>query len=183
MMLKKLYHYRETPLEKLESLDYSSSDHYLKQPISSKPYGLWVSVEDYEDDMTWELWCQREEFYPESLQSKHQVKLKETARILHLKTAEEIHEFGFKYRGNNQDHFDRFVGVACDPYVYLINWVPVKEAWDGIIIAPYNWECRIPSETSWYYGWDCASGCIWNLDCIEEFSLVEQLVTADNLQM
>ena len=23
----------------------------------------------------------------------------------------------------------------------------------------------------WYYGWDCASGCIWDVSCIEEFKL------------
>ena len=41
---------------------------------------------------------------------------------------------------------------------------------DGIIIAPYQWYCRMTVD--WYYTWDCASGCIWNLDAIESVNAV-----------
>ncbi len=52
---------------------------------------------------------------------------------------------------------------------YQLEWDKVKDKYQGIIIAPYQWECRLALETCWYYGWDCASGCIWDLDCIKEF--------------
>lgn len=56
---------------------------------------------------------------------------------------------------------------------YELDWLKVKQKYQGIIIAPYQWKCRMAQETKWYYGWDCASGCIWDLDCIDEFKLIE----------
>jgi len=38
----------------------------------------------------------------------------------------------------------------------------VSKEYDGIEIAPYQWDARL--SLIWYYGWDVASGCIWNLD-------------------
>jgi len=43
-----------------------------------------------------------------------------------------------------------------------INWSAVADRYSGIEISPYQWEARDGSETSWYYGWDVASGCIWD---------------------
>lgn len=48
-----------------------------------------------------------------------------------------------------------------------IDWVKVKPLYDGIIITPYQWRCRLDPDIFWYYSWDCASGCIWNLETIE----------------
>jgi hypothetical protein len=30
------------------------------------------------------------------------------------------------------------------------------------------WECRLDPAAAWYYGWDCASGCVWNLEVIAD---------------
>lgn len=38
-----------------------------------------------------------------------------------------------------------------------------KSVYDG---APYQWECRLDRDTFWYYSWDCASACIWNLQAV-----------------
>ena len=53
-----------------------------------------------------------------------------------------------------------------------IDWKKVKSKYQGIIIAPYQWSCRLNLDSNWYYGWDCASGCIWDLDCIKDFKLI-----------
>jgi hypothetical protein len=45
---------------------------------------------------------------------------------------------------------------------YEIDWYRVAEQYDGIIITPYIYERRLTEYTTWYYSWDCASGCIWN---------------------
>ena len=47
-----------------------------------------------------------------------------------------------------------------------IDWPAVATDYPGLIIAPYQWSCRMSEFTRWYYGWDCASGCIWNADAI-----------------
>lgn len=46
--------------------------------------------------------------------------------------------------------------------MYNINWNKISIEYDGIEINPYIWKARL--EVYWYYGWDIASGCVWNLD-------------------
>ena len=40
------------------------------------------------------------------------------------------------------------------------DWTRLEKEYDGIEIAPYIYKGRF--EIFWYYGWDVASGCIWN---------------------
>jgi hypothetical protein len=46
-----------------------------------------------------------------------------------------------------------------------INWAKVAETYDGIEIAPYIYKARMTHK--WYYGWDVASGCIWNTSSLK----------------
>ena len=39
-----------------------------------------------------------------------------------------------------------------------LDWSRVMRRFDGLIIAPYIWPCRM--DTLWYYGWDCSSACM-----------------------
>ena len=129
----------------------------------SKPKGLWVSVEG---DCDWKSWCEVESYRLEGLKVSYEVKLKESANILHLKTSWEILEMFEKYpfKTRNRD---------LDYDTYNLNWKEIEDKFSGIIISPYQWNCRLSPKCSWYYGWDCASGCIWDLNCIEEFKLNE----------
>jgi hypothetical protein len=56
-----------------------------------------------------------------------------------------------------------------------INWAGVAKDYQGVIIAPFVWDRRLHDAYSWYYTWDCASGCIWDAAAIER---VEPLFTA-----
>lgn len=139
---------------------------------NAKPSGFWFSVEGIsEEDQTWKSWCEGEKFNLEGLEVSYEIILKENANILHLKTHEEILDFGKEYPyvkpqwDNPKDR--RICGT------YELDWHKVKEKYLGIIIAPYQWSCRLHREVSWYYGWDCASGCIWDLTCIQELKLKE----------
>lgn len=157
----KLIHYASKEFE-LEIKKYSQEDsHY-----HAKPNGLWVSIEGKYD---WKWWCEAENFRTEFLLVEYEVKLKRRAKILRLKTEEEVKNLANLYpflRPQWQDAMGRFF---CR--TYEIDWKKVKEEYQGIIIAPYQWPCRLANETGWYYGWDCASGCIWDLTCIKEFKL------------
>ena len=65
------------------------------------------------------------------------------------------------------NYMDNLDGYVRKPYIYMLDFLKVMDEYDGIIIAPYQYSCRLMnSSTAWYYGWDCASGCIWNLGCI-----------------
>jgi hypothetical protein len=159
----KLIHYTNKEFA-LEPLQYNQAEEEWK----NKPRGLWVSVEGEYD---WEWWCREEGFHLEHLVVSYEVKLKNDAKILHLKTEEEILNMCILYpfikpQWDNPEGW-RFCGG------YEINWQKVSEKYQGIIISPYQWECRMKEKSAWYYGWDCASGCIWDLTCIEEFKLQE----------
>ena len=52
-----------------------------------------------------------------------------------------------------------------------IAWEKVAAKYDGLIITPYIWQRRM--ELNWYYTWDCASGCIWNVRAIKDIRLIE----------
>ena len=53
-----------------------------------------------------------------------------------------------------------------------INWRAVAGDYAGLIITPYQWSRRL-EPYSWYYGWDCASGCIWDPSAITDIKLIE----------
>lgn len=152
----KLIHYTNEPFD-LEPRNYDEEE--LSR--HAKPNGLWVSVEGEYD---WFWWCIEGAYYLDCLAVSYEVFLKEDANILHLKTADEIRAFGKMYQVPS-----KWPWVEGD--VSELRWSEIKEKYQGIVIAPYQWDCRMADETGWYYGWDCASGCIWDLDCIKEFTL------------
>jgi len=74
--------------------------------------------------------------------------------ILKITNYDELVEFEKKYAlPTNREQM--ILGDGWD-----INWVAVSETYDGIEIAPYIYKARLGHK--WYYGWDVASGCIWN---------------------
>ncbi len=172
MLPTKLFHYSSKAIKRLRKNYHKEHPNFPYCRV--KPLGFWLSVEDDEEDQNWKTWCEAEEFRLEGLKYRYAVVLKKKANILHLTTTQEILDFGLKFQMNNQKDFDAYLikmGREPYPYVYEIKWEEVMKLWDGIIISPYNWECRMPSETMWYYGWDCASGCIWNLKAIKSYKL------------
>ncbi len=180
-----LFHYSNKPVE-LTPKEYFMKDVFMRDDTGMKPYGLWVSIEDYQDDQTWKTWCEGENFRLRHLTHRHKIILKENANILVLSTKQELIDLSIKYAFNDVKEFQR-IGDQFRylrnreerdlPYVYRMNWREIKKLYDGIFIAPYIWEARFCTCATWYYPWDCASGCIWNIDCIQSFELFE--ITAD----
>lgn len=164
-----LFHFAEVEV-KLEELVYDQFRHEWQ----AKPVGLWVSVGD-----EWKEWCVSENFAIEDLTFKHQVILKSDANILYLDTPEKIFELSKKYP-STKESVSKLIGLDSSNE---LDWIKIKSEYQGIIIAPYQWECRLALESTWYYGWDCASGCIWDISCIESFELVKQeVITNDMVQ-
>lgn len=129
-----------------------------------KPKGLWVSVEGEND---WASWCKSEQFRDCYNQIHNEITLAPDARILYLNTPEEIDKFTEEYIIKNDDpKFGRFMDY--------IDWAKVAGTYQGIVIAPYQWTRRMTEHTWWYYGWDCASGCIWDATAIQSTRVVTQ---------
>jgi hypothetical protein len=142
---------------------------YVQEKMRSwvdKPRGLWVSV-DGEDD--WKSWCENESFDLDGLKHAHRVVLTEDANVLHIADAQQFLGFVEQYSVPDPTWEER-LNIPNYDYV-AIDWIKVADEYDGIIIAPYRWEFRL--SFMWYYGWDCASGCIWNLKVIKDFELYE----------
>lgn len=150
MSAVELRHYAGKPF----NLDRSRS---VAQLRDMKPRGFWVTVPG-EDD--WPTWCRGQEWGLERLVVEYCVELGTEANILTLSTSQAILGFHAAYSRSRWE----------------ISWAEVAEAYDGILISPHDYSLRW--DLSWYSGWDCASGCIWNLAAIESLDLVSQSVTS-----
>lgn len=130
-----------------------------------KPTGFWVSVAG---DKDWPSWCRDEGFAIDRLAVEHAVTLASDANVLHIKSVHDLDNFHDRYAVETED-VRRYPTRSFRSWP--IGWQVVAEHYDGIIIAPYQWSHRLNME--WYYGWDVASGCIWNLAAIERFVRIE----------
>lgn len=134
-----------------------------------KPEGLWVSVKGGDPD--WPEWCEGEGFRLEHLAVCTRVILASDANIRIVSGEAELLAFDAEYG------FDYDYGGTV-PFTHRrIDWVRLATNYDGLIIAPYVWSCRLPMElngrrkgvSDWYYPWDCASGAIWRGRAIAAF--------------
>lgn len=151
-----LTHYSDKPLETVRSVaQWPANEGARATGPYTKPVGLWVSV-DGEDDWIW--WCRAEGFGLERLTHAHRVTLAKNARVLRLAGANELDAFTAEYGGLGPDYMPEHLKSLC------IDWWRVAAGYQGVIIAPYCYERRL--NLSWYYPWDCASGCIWDASAI-----------------
>jgi len=145
--------------------------HYSKKPLRYedvkskkqkdkpdwKPVGLWVSM-----DGSWKEWCEAEEFSLDRLACEADIELKPDARICRIKSVEELDTFHENYKAPLFPDAPIQLGAMIG-----IDWKKVAKNYQGIIIAPYIWERRLEGDAhSLYYGWDVASGCIWDKNAI-----------------
>lgn len=150
----RLRHYAHRgPVGPIESREQGAPD--------AKPRGLWVSVEGNGDG--WREWCEAEDFRTDWTHA-YDVTLTEGANILLLSTPYDLDDFTEDFERVRDDARPWRHGLHID-------WRRVAEEYDGIIITPYQWRRRM--ELMWYYGWDCASGCIWRSDAIAALNQVE----------
>lgn len=168
-----LEHYSRFPLE-WEKREWQQCPYNMDG--NGKPQGFWVSVKGEND---WPEWCRGEQFREDYLATCHRVTLSDTAKIRVIQSADELFAFDDQYGVSWQ------IGDS-DFSLRRIDWECVAKDYDGIIIAPYIWSCRLGGWDSthnrknrsaqisdWYYGWDCASGCIWNANAIASVEVRE----------
>lgn len=152
----KLVHYSDAPITTLREPN-------NPQQVNSKPRGLWIS-DDADLENNWRSWCLSEQFNHQNLTHEHDVTLNQNANVMVLRSAFEIDAF--------HREFSRGYSWQSDRQSRAIDWPMVAERYDGIIITPYIWDRRLDGEASnWYYGWDCASGCIWRPRAIAAITL------------
>lgn len=138
-MSKTYYHYSErSNLEPVEERDHTWI----------KPVGLWIT-DDSADN--WPNWC-RKQNYPCGTHL-FQIDILPNSNLRWVTSAEELDIFTEKYS-------------TFETGLKFIDWKRVIDKYNGLMIFPYLHSRRY--EHMWYYGWDCASGCLWNPQaCIE----------------
>lgn len=142
-----------------------------EQRQDTKPRGFWYSAAISEEDVSWESWCRSERFRESHLAFKYNIEI-DDSKILKLSCGYyDILNFTRKYEV-------RDLGGWHD----RIDWPAVSKLYSGIEIAPYDWTSRLAHDTFWYYGWDCASGCIWDLSAIKKFELITEGPVAQSVR-
>lgn len=160
-----LSHFSNDPHISLRSIDQEDAP-------TMKPAGLWVSVDGEYD---WPTWNDDAQFLDTSQQYRFRVTLDPTARILHLNGYTDLVHFTRQYGMSLSDIPDV---SSLRTLATFIDWKIVADQHDGIIISPYIWPAR--TELIWYYGWDCASGCIWNAHAITSITPTPTTTPARN---
>lgn len=146
-----LNHYATDPLWQVRSM---KQDENNRMAGVDKPLGIWLSdCSDY----GWARWCINEGFRLDRLRVRTKCTVDMTDVLL-LDTYDKMMLFNNQY------------GMPLIPdrqfAMRSIDWGSVADKYKGIVITPYQWVCRLAPDFFWYYGWDCASGCIWDVSCI-----------------
>jgi hypothetical protein len=133
--------------------------------------GFWYGI-----DGSWADWCLCEQFRGGE-RYFYELEI-DTSAILTISTIAEFEAFEDEYIGPPpwQSDLDRYIdkmapGTPRHMRIGLgeINWPKVAEKYAGVEITPYLYEKRLSSH--WYYGWDCASGVVWDINAVKEFRL------------
>lgn len=151
-----LIHYSDAPLTEVRDVDPTA-----KGAGAYKPAGLWFSVGDGEDG--WRAWCEAEQWQTQAMRHATEIVLHADAKVLRLSGADAIDRFTEQY-GCTPEWASALKGSH---FARSIDWLRVAEQHDAIIIAPYCYARRLHEATTWYYGWDCASGVLWRARAVE----------------
>lgn len=138
-----------------EPLVFDNTRTYDQPPLRGygKPRGLWLSDDS---EHGWKQWCESEDWNLGGFEYRTPFVITTGANVLTLRNMSNLLSFDDEY------------GAEAGYGIRGIDWARVAADYDGILITPYIWEARLDGAVSWYYGWDCASGCFWNLSAIEQ---------------
>lgn len=164
------YHFSEKPLEFDYNYNYKKDPRYLQL----KPSGFWVSDEN---EYGWKEWCIDGAFRLEELKHCSKVTLNQDNNILFVRSKKDMLAFNKNYSKKmmtEKEIADYPKWFKEDYCLRILNLEKLYKDYGGIVITPYRWAFRLEVNFHWYYGWDCASGCIWDLKNIKEVELIEK---------
>jgi hypothetical protein len=150
--VRRLLHYSAKPFTGPLKFTPQRGDEHA---MLGKPSGLWLSAEGPDD---WRAWCEGENWYTQAMIYETEIVLKPDAPILQLRGAKALDRFTAEWSRP----------LPAIPSMNIIDWRGIAKRYHGIVIAPYVWARRLNGSARWYYGWDCASGCVWNPEAVAE---------------
>lgn len=121
------------------------------QKIDMKPIGLWYGI-----GKSWIDFVQSE--MPDR-ETDHVFKIDiDTNNVLIIDNDKSFLDFSNQYKDPQKE--GRYGN-------YKINWPEVAKKYKGIEFSIYFYKYRMDNEHQWYYPWDVASGCIWDLSAVK----------------
>ena len=133
----------------MKRIHLSPNDHFTiegrSQAVGTKPTGLWYGI-----DNSWQEWAA--ERLPWIYDHSFELEL-DLSRMLIISNEQDFRKFHSQYK------------TILYSVTEVIDWPKVALEYGGIETNPY-----LPSLTSeyiWYYGWDVASGCVWDMPNIK----------------
>ena len=133
----------------------------FSQRASYKPDGLWYECQDG-SSIDWKEFCSTGLTDGDSRYDSSYDVILNDYEILFITDTHDFKKFEKLYGIPNRDFPDEI----------RIDWPRVASHYDGIEICPYLYDMRMDSV--WYYGWDVASGCVWNASGIKELISAEE---------
>lgn len=121
------------------------------QILGNKPRGLWLSVDD-----DWRRWVDERIGWVLGDPVPVDVDLD---RVLWIRTVDEINAFHAEFAARHD-----WAPHDVD-YGWAIDWPTVARVHAGIVIAPHQ-RINFGPVADWYYPWDVASGCVWDLSAV-----------------
>ena len=138
----------------------------FSQKIGNKPEGLWYECQDGSSE-TWKEFC---EFGLTAGYSKYDSTYNVVLNDYEILFIPDEYHFEKFYKMYSVDH------PSGPKFDKMIDWPRVAKDYAGIEICPYLSSKRNDDDSFWYYGWDVASGCVWDP------SGVKELVKAGNCE-
>lgn len=133
-----------------------------------KPTGLWYGLDD-----SWSEWCISAGESAWVQVYNYQLEVDES-RLLLINSLDSLYHF---YEHYHEVWLQR-AGIAD---FERINWNAVAQDYAGIEIRDYHalkWSHNLPiGGITWLYGWDCDSGCIWDLSAIQGIESIQAVTT------
>lgn len=153
-----LVHFAETPYAQMFAWP-----SVRQEPTPSfKPRGLWLSDED---DFGWRAWCEAEAFRLEALRFATRFTLRPNHQVRILRSRGDILRFTDDYGAPPPWPIESWTLRQG----FYIDWALVAQDYQGLLITPYQWSMRLDQRCFWYYAWDCASGCVWDLSAVQRW--------------
>jgi hypothetical protein len=143
---------------------------YIQPIIGMKPVGFWYSCFN-----SWLNWTQDEGLFIKNYIHKinikrnllRNIKNKDKDGLLVLNNIKDLILFHKKYKKRYRK-------------MNMIEWNKVSEDYGGIEICPYFKEelkkKKLWKKLFWYWSWDVASGCIWNISILKNTELMYKRV-------
>lgn len=133
-------------------------DRAYQQCLARKPAGFWLTDESQENS-----WSAYLDVAGKGNRPYHRRDFEiDLFDVRVIRTEDQMCGFNLEYATVSVSRMNQ-TRICSQP---LVDWPRVAQSYKGVIITPYQRTVMEQDAFRWYAGWDCASGCVWDLTCM-----------------